>query len=378
MDMAWVKRSLFTYEGGVYTLMFTLIFTLTNLVMIDFSGLQTDVTGQEPFFILMLAAILVYQYKNSYIALSRVRIIFLSLWLLYVLSMGISMVAADHFVWTEAVILILITLIFCFRMPKSLVRYLVLGSLLSLPALLLAEHTLNESGGTLVFAFTAGLMLVPKSNRAMIFYVLPTFAVLLLITTSRTAILSYFIILILQLSYINLYQRSAHHKKRFIKMLLAATLIPLVLFIRPIYRFFTTGAISTGGIDWNALTSGRYELWAAVWQDRQWFGSGHSYFDFSELPHAHNILFDTLGRYGIITAALFVLLLAVLLLLSVVSINTVHIAMYMFIFIVIGMSEYSYLFMFTYFLPPILFFALANALVTYHEQSDHMIKAQGR
>src|SRR5699024_10541787 len=127
MDMAWVKRSLFTYEGVVHTLMFALIFTLTNLVMIDFAGLQTDVTGQGPFFILMLAAILVYQYKNSYIALSRVRIIFLSLWLLYVLSMGISMVTANHFVWTEAVNLMLITLIFCFRMPKSLVHYLVLG-----------------------------------------------------------------------------------------------------------------------------------------------------------------------------------------------------------------------------------------------------------
>lgn len=378
MGISWLKRALFSYEGVVFTLMFALIFILTNMIMVDFLNLQSHTTSQDPFFILMLAAILAYLFKNSSIELSRTRIIFLTVWSLYIISMFISMVVAGHFVWTEAAVLLLISVMFFFRVPKALVLYLILGGLLSLPSLLLADYTLNESGATLVFAFTAGLLFMPKANKAMIFYVLPTFALLLVITTSRTAILSYIIILVLQLAYINLYQTSKYQRKRFIMTLSAAALIPLIIFIRPVGRFFTAGAITGGGIQWNTLTSGRYELWARVFHNRQWFGEGHSYFDFTELLHAHNILFDTLGRYGIITAVLFIIILAMIFVLSILSIKTVHIAMYMLAFIIIGMFEYSYLFMFTYFLPIILFFALTNYLITYHEQSKHTQNSQVR
>ncbi|MHC0552904.1 hypothetical protein [Salinicoccus sp. CNSTN-B1] len=107
----------------------------------------------------------------------------------------------------------------------------------------------------------------------------------------------------------------------------------------------------------NNFTSGRYVLWETIWNEKEWFGRGHGYFDFTELLHAHNIFFDTLGRYGILAALLFVLVLGAACVVALTRRNF-GILLYFAIFIFIGMFEYSYLFMFVYFSPVVLFFIL--------------------
>ncbi|HIW12367.1 MAG TPA: hypothetical protein H9891_04330 [Candidatus Salinicoccus stercoripullorum] len=51
----------------------------------------------------------------------------------------------------------------------------------------MSDITLNESGATLELVFAFGLIFMPKANKAMTGYVLPTLALPVLITTSGTA-----------------------------------------------------------------------------------------------------------------------------------------------------------------------------------------------
>ncbi|MCG7333036.1 O-antigen ligase family protein [Salinicoccus roseus] len=361
-----VDRAYFTYEAIVFTTVFTLLFMVTNIFMIDYRNLQSMIASQDAFMILMLAAILIFLYKNARISLSPLRKMFLTLWGLYIGSLFLSMIIAGHFVWTEALILLMVTAILFYRIPGRLVVYLVIGALLSLPSLLLIDHTLNESGATLVLVFTAGLLLMPRTNRAMIFYMLPTFLVLNIITTGRTAIFTYLAIAFLQLAWINLYRTTETQRKWFLGGLGGLAVSILLFFARPLYRFFIGNNMDGGGIDLNDFTSGRYELWATVWHNRQWFGEGHQYFNFTELIHAHNIFFDTLGRYGIIPLILFILVLGVVFLLSMTK-YTLGILLYFGAYIFIGLFEYNYLFMFVYFSPIVLLFIFMAYILTFRE-----------
>jgi hypothetical protein len=285
------------------------------------------------------------------------------------------MVIAGHFVWTEALILLMVMAILFYRIPGRLVVYLVIGALISLPSLLLIDHTLNESGATLVLVFTAGLLLMSRTNRAMIFYMLPTFLVLNIITTSRTAIFTYLAIAFLQLAWINLYRTTETQRKWFLGIVTGGLAIVFLIFGRSIYRFFVGYSTSEQGFNMNEFTSHRYELWATVWHNRQWFGEGHAYFNFTELIHAHNIFFDTLGRYGIIPLVLFILVIGVISLLATTK-YTLGILLYFGAYIFIGLFEYNYLFMFVYFSPIVLLFIFMAYILTLREDMSDMNAAK--
>src|SRR5699024_7195203 len=216
----------------------------------------------------------------------------------------------NDFVWPEAVALMMLTMMFCYRLPRELLI------IMTAAALLLQPDVLNETGAKFVLVYTAGLMFLPKRNMAILYYGLPAFALLLVMTHSRTAIAVFILVTIIQLSFISLYKREKKHQRNFLVILLASALIHLMIFFRPLFSFFTMDGLGSDGIDWNHVTNGRYEPWMPVVNNMTWFGEGRSYIDFTSLLHVHNIFLDTLGRYGIITAVLFTLLMSVALILA--------------------------------------------------------------
>ncbi|WP_271400394.1 O-antigen ligase family protein [Salinicoccus roseus] len=355
-----------TYEGSIFTMIFALLFIVTNLYMIDYKSMQSLIESQDPFMILILFAILVFLSKNSVIDLNKYRVSFLVLWGLYVATITLSMLMKDHFVWSEMLIWLMLTAVLMYRVPSRLVTYLIIAALFSLPALLMIDHTLNESGATLVFVFTAGLLLMPKKNAYMLFYMLPAFIMLNIITTSRTAMAAFIAVVLIQLAWINLSGASRTQKKWFAGVVGGLVAITLVVFFHPIYEFFIGHYAINKGFTLNTFTSGRYVLWETIWAKKEWFGQGHGYFDFTELLHAHNIFFDTLGRYGILAALLFVLVLGAACVIALARRNF-GILLYFAIFIFIGLFEYNYLFMFVYFSPIVLLFVLMAYLLTFRE-----------
>ncbi|MFB9860242.1 hypothetical protein ACFFLE_03865 [Salinicoccus siamensis] len=116
------------------------------------------------------------------------------------------------------------------------------------------------------------------------------------------------------------------------------------------------------------MTSGRYEVWKVIWDNRQFFGEGHAYIEFTELLHAHNIFLDTVGRYGLGAAILLALILCITFLLAFIK-GMFNTAIYLAVFTMVGMFEYNYLFMFTYFSPIILLFLLFSRIITVYEES---------
>ena len=177
MVMQEMKRIFTSYEGILLTFIFTLIFIITNLVMVDFAGVQALITGQgqTPFFILILIVILAYLFKNSKIDIKGGRFLFVIIWNVYVLSIFISMIVNQDFVWTEALVLVMLSVMFLFRVPRELLTIMVVSALISLPALLLQPILLNETGATFVLIYTAGQMFLPRHNKAMSYYSLPAF-----------------------------------------------------------------------------------------------------------------------------------------------------------------------------------------------------------
>src|SRR5699024_11594055 len=132
---------------------------------------------------------------------------------------------------------------------------------------------------------------------------------------------------------------------------------PLLMFSRQLYSYFTMGGISLQGIDLNQLTNGRSDPWQTVVSGSRWFGQGHDYVDFTHLLHVHNIIFYTLGRYGILTTVLFLALLSLTVIISIIVVINFNITLFFIIFILTGMFVYIYMFIFVYFTTVILFFS---------------------
>ncbi|MFC4984186.1 hypothetical protein ACFPFV_02365 [Salinicoccus siamensis] len=84
-------------------------------------------------------------------------------------------------------------------------------------------------------------MIIPKTNRAMIYYMLPTFLLLNIITMSRTAIGVYLLIAVIQLAWINFYNTPIKQKKHFAIIAGGGILLILVGFAQPLYQFFIGG-----------------------------------------------------------------------------------------------------------------------------------------
>lgn len=101
-----------------------------------------------------------------------------------------------------------------------------------------------------------------------------------------------------------------------------------------------------------------------ILNNMSWFGEGSDYIDFTELLHVHNIFLDTLGRYGLVTAVLFVMVLGLWLVLSMRMKHGFNFGLFLVAFVMIGMFEYNYLFMFVYFSPVVLLFVVGSRLVS--------------
>lgn len=196
-------RVLLTYEGIVFTLIFTLLFGVTNLIMIDYDNMQAIITSETPFFIIIFFAILVYLIKNSKVTFNKTKIAFYIIWLLFALSLILSPAAAGNFSWTGVVVLILISLIILFKIPVELVLFVLLGALISSLILLFADASVNGASVSMVLILIAGLMLIPKTNQAFLFYLLPSIVLIFTMSADSTVLITFTVIFTVQLIIIN-------------------------------------------------------------------------------------------------------------------------------------------------------------------------------
>lgn len=183
------SQSLFTYEGIVFTLIFTLLFSTAHLIMIDAGGLGSLIKTEAPLYILIFTVIFIYLQRNSKVVFTSMKFGFYSIWIVYILSVFITDFAAGDFSLIEAAVYILISLIFLYKIPSELLMFLLTGGVISGLLLLFG----SEGSGVSVAAaliLISGLILLPKNNQAFLFYLLPAAAVILTIPFSSTALIT--------------------------------------------------------------------------------------------------------------------------------------------------------------------------------------------
>lgn len=195
------SQFLFTYEGIVFTLIFTLLFSTAHLIAIDFGGLGSVVQNDTPLYILIFTAIFIYLQRNSKIIFTGMKLGFYVIWLLYILTIHINDFSSGEFSWTKTAVYILISLIFLYKIPSELLVFLISGGVIS--GFILLGGT-DGSGVSVAAALilSSGLLLLPKDNQALLFYLLPAVSVILIIPFSSTALitmagifLSYFVLI---------------------------------------------------------------------------------------------------------------------------------------------------------------------------------------
>jgi len=113
-----------------------------------------------------------------------------------------------------------------------------------------------QSSSTLVLIFTAAFIFHPRKKIFILYKILLILALLLFLTISRTAIIMFMLVTVLQLVFINWHQRSKLYGNKFLIALGFIFLILFAVFAWPLYRFFTMGGISTNSIDLIQLTNG--------------------------------------------------------------------------------------------------------------------------
>lgn len=192
---------LFTYEGIFLTLVFTLMFSTAHLIMIDFGNIGSVIKNETPLFLIIFSAVLVYLQRNSEVVFTRVKSGFYIIWIMYVISLCINDITAGDFSLIKVVAYILISLIFLFKIPGELIIFMLTGGLISVFILLAGSPDSGVSvSATLII--TAGLILIPKNNQALLLYLMPSAAVLLTIPfntatlfTAAGAFSAYFLII---------------------------------------------------------------------------------------------------------------------------------------------------------------------------------------
>lgn len=148
--------------------------------------------------------------------MSKPRIIFLVVWSLYVISMFVSTLVNRQFILPEALVILLLTVMFLYKMSKSFLLAITVSAVISRPVLLLQDHNLNESGSILVLIYTAAFIFLPRKNISILYAALPTLALLPIITTSRTAIIVFILVTVMHLVFINWHQRSKLYGNKFL------------------------------------------------------------------------------------------------------------------------------------------------------------------
>lgn len=324
----------FNSETGImFTLMFFVMFSLANLILIDFMGINEVVTNLNPLIIIILSIILVYLIKNSRIEFSRVKKAFLYVWTAYIISMLFSMAINNYIYVDEVAIWIMISIILLYQFPFRLLVCIIAGALGALPWLLLSEPAVNEFGLNGVLVITAGFILLPKTNRAVLLYILPSVSFLLTVSPSFSAIFLYGVILVVYLGYINLFLKERKKTVKFFSIAVGILVIIMSVFIEPAYHFL---------IDEHSL-----------------LGGGSTYLDPSVAFQEKNIFTGTWVRYGAMTTILLTVITLSSIVIGFIVNKTPVIGIYMLIFILFGIAGYNnYLSLFEYCEPVTIFFSM--------------------
>ncbi|QKY70301.1 O-antigen ligase family protein [Lentibacillus sp. CBA3610] len=352
-------------------ILLTGLFFFSNLISLDLYNLHEKV--EDGWIVMLIISLIVLPFTIIYkYNLTKKKLILLFLWELFISSVLISKLLNNEFVQIEFLFyLIIVPLVF---FNKGIMEYkntFLAAAVLSVLPLLTILQPWNRLAILIsVISITLIGFIILKNPFIKTTYLIGLLLIIF-ITTHRTSLLTFLIIVSATLL-LRVFARKTSSFVDLLKRLVVTGVIIGVAFILydNIFNAFLYKREISGVVDLNSISAGRVDMWVETLKNGiTLFGNGEAYFTNTfDLYHAHNIIVQITGAYGIISLILFLLLIGFLFK-EVYRNRDKHKYIYFFsAYFLIGMTEYI-LFINTYFIyPSILFFAFMGTLINEETQ----------
>lgn len=311
------KTIVHTLIGVVYTIMMILILMYTNFMPIKVKVTQQLISVQEELYIIVFSYIIGWSIYVNRLQVSNLRLIIAALLSLYTIMITISMAVNEQWSITLVILMLFLILGTFVKVPNVVLKLTTIaGGISILPVLTLVREQ-NSVSIVLAYGFAGLLLYLPKKYLVVIPYSVVTMAVLMIIK-GRTALVSYFVMVIVTLLIMTVKGKTKQEQKRTIFIITGTLLGSLVIFAKPMFEFFILN--NRGQLSLYHITSGRSLIWLNSIKDATWLGHGPQYFQniplnnqFIQLNNTHNLIVDQLVRFGGIVALVFIIIVLILL-----------------------------------------------------------------
>ncbi|KYC67055.1 O-antigen ligase family protein [Heyndrickxia coagulans] len=261
----------------------------------------------------ILAIILIFYTIN--IKFSKQKLLFVFMWELFVFCIFFSKLLNESFNFFELIFYsICIPLTFFSFKIKKYKNILLFAFIISiLPFFyLLRPESLGTGNNNLGIMFSIGgiaslnfLRNIRINNKLFYMFIL-FYTVVIYLTRSRTSLIAFIIVALIY--FISILLRKELNFYSYFKKI-SLMLFTLIITFYLVNKFFISLLFGKWNGTSNDITSGREEFWSdTVENGMTYFGNGENYFLKYNVRDAHNIFFQILGDYGLISLIFFLLI----------------------------------------------------------------------
>lgn len=286
-----------------------LMILFSNLIALNAFKLNEKIINKN--IVIMLFCIIVVVIKNLKSEKIQSSKIFIIIWISLMTSVIISKIINNDKDIFNIVILVIISPFFFIKNSYNTEKYVFWGSVINLIPLL----CILKSGNTisLIIVITAIVFInmnlqkiTEKNNYILYTIIVGIFCAILYVTKSRTSLITF--ITISMVDYIYIMLKGKLNIKKIIKSILIIMFILIITIT--LYDTLQTYFFNKYSASQQDMTSGRTAIWKKILSDKiNAFGNGSNYIEYrTGLKDAHNIFIQILGCYGLIPLLIYLVM----------------------------------------------------------------------
>lgn len=283
----------------------------SNLIALNAFELNKKIINKN--IVIMLFCIIVAVIKNLKSEKIQSSKIFIIIWISLMISVIISKIINNDKDIFNIIILLIISPFFFIKNSYNTEKYIFWGSIINLIPLL----CILKAGNTisLIIVMTAIVVInmnlqkiTEKNNYILYTIIVIIFGIILYMTKSRTSLITF--ITISMIDYIYIMLKGKFNIKKFIKSILIIMFILIIAIM--LYDTLQTYFFNKYSASQQDMTSGRTVIWKKVLSDKiTALGNGSNYIEYKTgLADAHNIFIQILGCYGLIPLLIYLVMIA--------------------------------------------------------------------
>lgn len=309
---------------------------IMNLMMMNIFISYREVQNIWVFLLVYCFFIIIIVFRKSF---KKKNIFFLLIWELLIFSVFISKYIHGDFQILEYTLYSALVP-FCF-FTNHILKYkntILLSYVVAGAPFLFFMGTSNNNLGMLLSMIgivLLNILISKKVNNKYIYLIIFTFTIAIYLTLSRTALVAFLSIALLQI-FIMIKRENASFLGFIRKIITIIALFIIIYFTSEYIIDLIFSKYSASHLD---ITSGRETIWQSTIQTGlTWFGNGEDYFSIYNVRDAHNSYIQVLGEYGFIGFILFVIL-SLYILIKLISVRKLDYFSFFLGYFLLGLTE---------------------------------------